>query len=98
MLENHSAIVAATIDLASVDSHAATARRIETHGHTQRRRLAAAGRAYQSNDFPVLDRKADAIERLHVMELPIYTQRKAFGHVEESHLTHSILRTVANAQ
>jgi hypothetical protein len=38
------------------------------------------------------DREADPVKRLHMVHLAIHAQRKAFGDVEETHLTHSELR------
>src|SRR5262245_43339622 len=67
---------------------------IEAHRDAQRRGLAAAGRPDECNNLAVLDRKVDAVERLHMMNLAIHAQGKALGNVEESHLTHSFLQNV----
>ena len=92
MLEHHAAIVAAAIDFTPVYGHAAPARRIEPHRNPKRGGLAATGRADQRDDLAVLDREADPVKRLHMVHLAIHAQRKTFGDVEETHLTHSELR------
>ena len=89
VLEHHAAVVAAAVHLAAVDGDAAADRRVEPHGDAQRRGLAAAGRADQRDDLAVAHGEADAVERLHVMQLAVHAQREALGHVEETHLTHS---------
>ena len=96
MLEHHPAIMAAAIDLAAIDGNAAAAQLIETHGDPKRRGFTAAGRADQRDDLAILDRKTDAIERLHMMNLAVHAQKKSLGHVEEGHLTHSTLRLLSS--
>src|SRR5690349_2608803 len=92
MLEHHPAVMTAAVDLAAVDTNAAAARLIETHRNAQRSGFTAAGGADQRDDLAILDRKTDAIERLHEMNLAVHAQRKLLGHVEKGHLTHSTLR------
>ena len=62
------------LHLAAVDGDAAAARRIEPHGDAQRRGLAAAGRPDQRDDLAVAHGEADAVERLHVMQLAVHAQ------------------------
>src|SRR6476646_9771267 len=97
VLKHHATIMTAAVHFAPVDGDSATTRSIETHGDAQSRGLAAAGRTDECNNLAVLDREADAIERLHVMNLAVHAQGKALGNVEESHLTHSFLQNVAQS-
>ena len=53
-----------------------SARGIEAHGNTECRGLAATGRADQRDDLAVFHREIDSIERLHVVQLAVHSQRE----------------------
>ena len=93
MLKHHSPIMTAPGHLAPIHGDPTTARRVKSF-YPQGRGLAAAGGTDQRNNLAILDCKADPVERLHMMNLAVHVQRKALGHVEESHLTHLFLQNV----
>src|SRR5262249_39081888 len=92
MLEHHAAIMPATVDFTAVHHHAAPIRRIKPHRNAKRSGLAAPGWTDQSDDLSVLDRKADPVKRLYMMDLTVHAQCETLRDVEETHLTHSELQ------
>src|SRR5262245_8231778 len=97
MLEHHASIVSASGDLATIDDHPSGARGVKSHCDAQRGGFAAAGWTDQRHDLAVLDREVDVLESLNVVHLAIHAQGKAFGYVEEGHLTHSRLQNSKRA-
>src|SRR2546428_2146503 len=66
-LEDNDPLAAGPIDKPAIEERLASGRMIETGNDIEQRRLSAAGRPDDADEFPFIDRKRDAIDRQSVV-------------------------------